>query len=238
MRTPPPDAGAPHPWILDWPSTPPQGQSPLCDMGMSGKRQPTCHTTTEFLAKGEESAVFAGVSSMWRALPPPTLAGSDHSRSAGPPPSGGPLSARRRIRRRSWAPVDDLINEAKVARFLRRQISVALHLRLDRLKRLTRVMHINQIEPGPCLQDFARLDLDVRRLPLSASGRLMDHDLTVGQCVTLALGASREQQRTSRRGHADANGGNRATDVLHRVVDREAGGHDAAGAIDIERNIF
>src|SRR5450755_2539736 len=58
MRTPPPDAGAPHLRILDSRRGPRQGQSPLYDMGMSNWWQSGNHTTTEFLAKDEETSVF------------------------------------------------------------------------------------------------------------------------------------------------------------------------------------
>src|ERR1700719_3608521 len=58
MRTPPPDAGAPHSRILDSPCPPRQGWRPLYDMGMSKGRRSFHHTTTEFLARNEEIRAF------------------------------------------------------------------------------------------------------------------------------------------------------------------------------------
>src|SRR5580658_3571626 len=76
MRTPPPDAGAPHPWILDSAPPSPQGQRTLCDMGMSKRQRSPRYTTTEFLAKGEETAVFTGQCRCAANFPPQLVPGS------------------------------------------------------------------------------------------------------------------------------------------------------------------
>ena len=80
-------------------------------------------------------------------------------------------------------------------------------------------------------EDLPRLDVDVGRLALHAAERLVDHDARVRQREALALGARppaamramlaacpMQMVETSR------------LDVLHGVVDREAGGHRAARA--------
>src|SRR3546814_16400724 len=89
-------------------------------------------------------------------------------------------------------------------------------------------------EPLADLDYFFRVDLDIRRLPLESAGRLMDHDPRVRQGETLALGASREQQRAHRRGLADAQGRDVATDVLHGVVDRPPGSVDTSRGLEVE----
>src|SRR3954447_384493 len=60
MRTPPPEAGAPHLWILDSPRGPGQGQSLFRDNGMSDRQLTVSQTTTEFISNSEETAVFTG----------------------------------------------------------------------------------------------------------------------------------------------------------------------------------
>src|SRR3981081_1798929 len=60
MRTPPPEAGAPHRSILDSPRGRRQGWNPFCDRAMSNRPRTDIHTTTEFLAKNEEIVVFTG----------------------------------------------------------------------------------------------------------------------------------------------------------------------------------
>lgn len=66
----------------------------------------------------------------------------------------------------------------------------------------------------------------------------MDHDVGVGQGVTLALGACRKQERAHRSCHTHADGGNVALDILHGVIDRHTVGHGAAGRIDIQADIL
>ena len=66
---------------------------------------------------------------------------------------------------------------------------------------------------------------------------LVDHDPAVRQGVALALGAGREQERRHRGRLADAHRLHVAGQVLHGVVDGEAGGDDAAGRIDVERDV-
>ena len=74
--------------------------------------------------------------------------------------------------------------------------------------------------------------------PLRAAAGLVDHDLRVGQRPALAPGARRQQERAHRRRQADADGRYLALDVLHRIVDRKAGRHGAAGAVNIEEDVL
>ena len=66
----------------------------------------------------------------------------------------------------------------------------------------------------------------------------MDQDLGVRQGKALALGAAGQQERAHRGRHSDADGGDIALDVVHRVVDGHAVGDGAAGAVDIEVDVL
>lgn len=61
----------------------------------------------------------------------------------------------------------------------------------------------------------------------------MDHDAGVGQGAALAEGTRGEEEGAHGGGLADAEGADGGADVLHGVVDGEAGGDDAAGGIDV-----
>mgnify|MGYP003326400570 CR=1 FL=1 len=62
--------------------------------------------------------------------------------------------------------------------------------------------NVNLVEPSPERKDLARLDFDIRGLPLRAAERLVNHHLGVGQRETLALGACAQQEGAHRRGLA------------------------------------
>ena len=85
------------------------------------------------------------------------------------------------------------------------------------------------------------VDLDVGSLAgdtLPADKRLVDQDLGVRQGKALALGAAGQQERAHRGRHADADGGDIALDVVHRVVDGHTVRDRAAGAVDIEVDVL
>ena len=71
------------------------------------------------------------------------------------------------------------------------------------------------------VQDMLGVDVDIRRLALGAAAGLMDHDVAVGQCKALALGARRQQEGAHAGRHPHANGGDIAANVLHRIVNRQ-----------------
>ena len=75
-------------------------------------------------------------------------------------------------------------------------------------------------------------------LALGPGGGLVDHDLRVGQGQALALGPGGQQERAHGGGHADADGGYVALDILHGVVNGHAGSDGAAGAIDVELDVL
>ena len=70
----------------------------------------------------------------------------------------------------------------------------------------------------------AHLDLDVSRLALRATQRLVDHDAAVGQRVALALVAGGQEESTHGGGQAHADGGHVGADVAHRVEHSHACG--------------
>ena len=84
--------------------------------------------------------------------------------------------------------------------------------------------------------DLLGMDHDVRGLSAGAAQGLVNHDLGVGQGPTHALGPCGQQEGAHGGGHADAEGGHGATQVLHGVVNGHAGGHGAAGAVDVKAN--
>ena len=68
-------------------------------------------------------------------------------------------------------------------------------------------------------QDLLRVNLDVCRLPLKSTQRLVNHHPRVWQGVTLALLSAREQDSPHTRGLTDAHRCNVWTNELHGVVD-------------------
>src|ERR1700761_5773634 len=71
-------------------------------------------------------------------------------------------------------PVDDVVDDAVLLGLLRSHDEVALHVALDALKRLTGVLCHQLVRELADAQNFARMNVDVRRLPLQpAHGRLM-----------------------------------------------------------------
>ena len=83
-----------------------------------------------------------------------------------------------------------------------------------------------------------RLDLDVARLTLRAAEGLVDHHLAVGQGVAHTLLARAEEEGSHAGGAAHAHGGDGRGDVVHGIVDGHARRDGAAGAVDVEINLF
>ena len=66
----------------------------------------------------------------------------------------------------------------------------------------------------------------------------MDHDTGMGQGKPFALGSGCQEDGGHRGCHADANGRNIGTDVLHGVINGQSSTHTAARAIDVEMDIL
>ena len=88
------------------------------------------------------------------------------------------------------------------------------------------------------MPDLAGLDLDVRRLAARAAEGLVDHDAGVRQGEATAFLTGREQDGAHAHRVTDADGRHGAADVLHGVVDREAGVDHAAGAVHVELDVL
>src|SRR5581483_5786230 len=133
---------------------------------------------------------------------------------------------------------DDLVDEAVLDRLLPREEEVAVGVLLDSLEALTRVLHEDVVHLLAEPDDLARLDVDVRRLPLHPAERLMDHDPRVRQREALPLRAGCQKPRRHARRLPHAERRDLRLDVLHGVVDREAGGHRAARRIDVHVDVL
>ena len=82
------------------------------------------------------------------------------------------------------------------------------------------------------------LYFNVGSLTLRTAKHLVNHNFTVGQCVTLTFGAAAQQKRAHTCRKPDTNRRNVAANVVHRVVNGKSCRHAAAGAVDVQRNIF
>src|SRR5437773_1197114 len=133
---------------------------------------------------------------------------------------------------------DDVVDEPVLLRSLGGQEVVTLGVLRHLLHLLSCVTRKDLVQLLARAKDLLGVDLDVSRLALHSSPRLVDEDVRVRQRIALALRAAREQHRGHRVRHADADGRHRRPDVLHRVVDREARGDVAAGAVDVERDLL
>src|SRR5205085_258202 len=134
---------------------------------------------------------------------------------------------------------DDLVNEAVLFGLHRRHDAVALHVLLDDLEGLARVLGENLRRDLAHAQDFFGLDADVCGLAAGAGDRgLVDEDARVRQREALAARARGEEQRAHRGALAEADRHHVGAYELHRVVDRHAGADDAARGVDVEVDVL
>ena len=75
-------------------------------------------------------------------------------------------------------------------------------------------------------------------LAFRAAEALVDHDVGIRQREPLAFGAGAQQHRAHARRLADAVGVHVAGEILHRVVNRQAGGDAAAGGVDVDVDVL
>ena len=95
----------------------------------------------------------------------------------------------------------------------------------------------NTDQPFFQLEHVLHRALDVAGRALSSAGDLMDHDIGVRQRVSLPFGTGGQKDRSHARGNANAVSGHVASDVLHRVVNRQTGRHRATGRINVNIDI-
>lgn len=100
--------------------------------------------------------------------------------------------------------IDHLVDNAPLHRHFAGQEVVALERVLDLLERLAGVLHVDLVETFLEIQDLLGMKHDVGRLPLEATGRLMQHDARVRECEPHVLLAGSQQQRCHGGGLADA----------------------------------
>ena len=81
--------------------------------------------------------------------------------------------------------MDDSVDEPVGDGLIGREIAVALHVGVDPLHGLARVLGIDLVDSGPQRQYLAGVDLDIGRLPLEAAGRLVDQDPAVRSAIRL-----------------------------------------------------
>jgi len=84
----------------------------------------------------------------------------------------------------------DFVDDAILERLIRGHEKVAVRVHFDLLNRLTSVVRHETVEEFFSVQNFLRLDLDVRRLALGSAEGLVDHDPGVGQRAPLPLQGS------------------------------------------------
>src|SRR5690349_19207424 len=93
-----------------------------------------------------------------------------------PPSWGGDRSAPGADLLGGWPVFDHLVNQPKVPALLRRHIGIAFEFTFDCLKWLAGVADVDIVQPLAQSEYFARLDLDIGRLPLGAARWLVHHD--------------------------------------------------------------
>ena len=94
------------------------------------------------------------------------------------------------------------------------------------------------VEPLFQLQHVAHSDLHVAGGSFGAAQHLVDHDVRIRQGIALAFRAAAQQHRPHARRLADAVGVHVARQELHRVVNRQPGGHTAARGIDVKVDVL
>ncbi len=82
------------------------------------------------------------------------------------------------------------------------------------------------------------MNLNVGRLATESARRLMNEHAGVREAETHARGAAGEQDGRHRSGNAHTDGADARLDVLHGVVDGEAGIHRTAGGVDVQPDVL
>ncbi len=85
---------------------------------------------------------------------------------------------------------------------------------------------------------MAGLDFDVGGLAFSATEGLVNHNFSIWQAESFAFCAAGEKNCAHGSGEAETNRGNVRFDVLHCVVNREAGCDMATWTLDVHCNVF
>lgn len=133
---------------------------------------------------------------------------------------------------------EDMVDETIVLRHLGCHEIVAFGVVFDGFKGLSAVLGKDAVQFFAQAEDLSRMDLDLGRLSLYAAQRLVDHDIRMREGIAFALRTGGQEDSRHAGAGSDTDGGNIRMDILHRIIDRKAGGHDAAGAVDVKMDIF
>ena len=87
-------------------------------------------------------------------------------------------------------------------------------------------------------QDLLRLDLNVRRLSLCSSKRLMDHNTGMREGIAFSLRTRRQENRAHARRLSNTDRGDIRLDILHGIIDRQSCRDNTAGAVDVKGDIL
>ena len=130
-----------------------------------------------------------------------------------------------------------MVDESVLQGLLGREPVVAVGVGNDLLHRVPGVGRGDLSELLLHLDDEVGVDADVGcRAPGTTGGLVHEHAGMRGE-IALALGAGRQQVLPHGGGQPRGHGGDVGLDVLHGVVDGHAGGHRAAGAVDVEVDV-
>src|SRR5882757_5780066 len=132
----------------------------------------------------------------------------------------------------------DAVQQPVLLGLLGGEPAVAVGVLGDLLEGLPGVLGDQLGHPALGVQQLLGLDLDVRGGAAQARGGLVHQDAGVRQREPLAGGTGGQQELAHRGGHAHGDRDDVVLDELHRVVDGHAGGHGAAGAVDVEEDVL
>uniref|UniRef100_J1RKZ5 Prolipoprotein diacylglyceryltransferase n=1 Tax=Streptomyces auratus AGR0001 TaxID=1160718 RepID=J1RKZ5_9ACTN len=131
-----------------------------------------------------------------------------------------------------------VVDQAVLLGLIGGEPAVAVRVLGDPLDGLTGVEGRELRHPLLGVQQPLGVDLDVRRGTRQARGGLVDEDLGVRQREALARGAGAQQELSHGGGEAHRDRHHVVLDVLHGVVDRQAGRDRAARGVDVEEDVL
>ena len=92
------------------------------------------------------------------------------------------------------APSYDVVDQSVLLRLLGRHEPITIEVPIDLSDRLPGVLRLDLVEALAEVQDLLCLDLDVGRIALRTTGRLMKHDPGVGEGIALTFRTGRQKE--------------------------------------------
>ena len=120
---------------------------------------------------------------------------------------------------------DHLVEEAVLQRLLACEKEIPVSIALDPLEALSRMLGQDIVQLLTEPQDFPGLNVDVTRLSLHPPKGLVEHDTRMWQGVPLPFSPRRQQPCRHARRLSQTERRNVRPDILHRIVNGEAGSH-------------